>query len=189
MKASEWTHIVNRMVVAWPDRRWSNKTADLGGELLGPMDYQQVLSVVDSMIRDGRTFPPAPGELYKRVCDLSVDHPEWGEVWAEISRAIDRFGSYAVLAEGKVVSASVTYADEHIWSTPLVEQVVRMVGWSELCTYDLDNQRTMEAQCRNKYEALVERARQDRAWEGIPPAGLPRLEAIGDQKQLPKGRG
>jgi hypothetical protein len=189
MEPEEWLEIAARISRIWPNQPIQDDTAAEWYRLLADLDAAQVDSTISVLAMTER-FPPPAGVIRSKLAELALDAPEWGAVWAEIQAAIRAIGFYGVLAEGKLKGSIQQPGggyDEFVWSSPLVEELVRLVGWQELCTYDIEQERTFEAQVRNKYLSLAERAKQDKAWAGIPASGLPRLEATADRRRLSSG--
>jgi hypothetical protein len=84
----------------------------------------------------------------------------------------------------------------HRAGPPKSRRFIGLAGNAATCLYDTDDEKTFEAQCRNKFEPLVWRNKQDILWAEIASFGRPRLEdarppmnEIGPFKQLPKGEG
>lgn len=167
MTKSEWLDIVADMTGHWPHAVIPDATVGAWYELVADLDAAEVraamrIAAVDPEIK----FPPTGGHLRAKVLgELRQDRATWGEVWEEIMDSVTRFGAQR--------------ETEITWSSELVEQLVKLGGFRELCLGDVDSLPTIEAQWRNKWEALRRRALQERVWKGLPHAGLPRLEMIG----------
>lgn len=174
MKRSEWLAIVAGMARLWPSHPYPPAAVEGGWDLVRDLEAPAVDASVKFLAATGREFPPPPGVLRATVAQLADDVPEWGEVWGEVMGAVEKIGFYAELdPAGNLVKDEVPSP----WSHPLIGTFVQQIGWEDFCTVPLKELRTFEAQCRNKYEALARRRREDGATAGLPTGGLARLEA------------
>jgi hypothetical protein len=164
MTKPEWLDVVAEMIGHWPHAAIPDATVGAWYELVADLEVTEIraamrIAAVDPAIK----FPPTGGHLRAKVLgELREDRSVWGEVWEEIMDSVSRFGAQR---EAEIV-----------WSSAIVEQLVKMAGFQELCIGDVDALPTIEAQWRGKWEALRRRALQERVWKGLPTAGLPRLE-------------
>lgn len=185
MTVNEWRRLVVRMNIQWPYHPVEEKTRNEWFKYVHDLPTEQVAVALEAYVLDGERFPPHGGMLRKKVAELATDDgATWAQVWAEIGRAVSLHGFYRD-------------PDEWPWSSPLVAELVRLVGWQRLCS-STDSETTLEAQCREKWLALKRQALEDRSFAGMQGAGLKRLEArrggmtaVGDvlrPKLLPGGR-
>jgi hypothetical protein len=145
----------------WPHSPVPDETLDEWWPLVRDLEYQQVDAVLTVLALD-REFPPPAGLLRTTVARLTHNTREvWAEVWHEI---MSKLNYYQIPADLE-------------WSSPLVRQLVTMGGWQELCTSNIADLPTIEAQWRNKWESLRDRQVREAAWTGLPTGGLPGLES------------
>jgi hypothetical protein len=122
---------------------------------------------------DQKFTPPTPGQIRARVIDLAVDAPSWAIVRRRV-RALQAYSPQR-WRNGEIVNERqerVDLEDAH------VRDFVALVGWEELDLLGAAEDRTLEAQMRTKYEAMVAGDKGDLALLGLPSAGLRRLERV-----------
>lgn len=161
MTHTEWLRIAADMNKLWPHQPTPPATVTEGYRLLADVDGEQVKTAVDAFAVDGIPFPPVPGQIRRKVAELGESRQIWGEAWNEIQHAISMHGGYRD-------------ATTIPWSTETVAETVRLRSWEYLCT-TTDPMSVVEAQTREVWEALRQRRIQDRAYQPLPPSGLPRL--------------
>ncbi len=138
--------IINMLEVAFPN--FHPKDATLTREI-----YWQTLSdiptdelkaaVLHCMTESGRAFAPTIGEIRGAVADLrktAANVPGSYQAWEEVCHAIRDTGSYR----------------SPEFSSPLIERVVRNLGWRNLCMSE--NQVADRARFVQAYDQLLERA-------------------------------
>lgn len=204
MTAAEWRPIAARMIRRWPNVDWAawqaagtleQYLADLADLVAG-----QVNVAIDVLAREGRDWPPPAGRIRQTVVELSIDAPDWGRVKTVLLRRTgvrlqaDRGcelceGSTWVI-DGETNEAQPCSCQADVIAAarggkhPLVAAFVVELGTEEL--HDLDD-RTAEAQVRQKWEAFVRRAEHEQAISGLPSAGLPALERVNRQPMQIEG--
>ena len=161
MTPQEWLRICSRMNNIWPHQPVPPSTVDAWYRLISDLDGDQVAVAVDAIALDGSEFPPQAGRIRRKVVELSDPSQLWGEAWHEVQAAVQRHGCY--------------HDPQQIpWSTADVRDLVALKGWEYLCT-TTDPASVVEAQCRDLWETIRARRRDDASYSCLPPAGLRRL--------------
>jgi len=137
--------------------------------VLSGVTFEECLTALEVLARRGERFPPPVGLLAKTALDLRVDETVWAEVWDEILEHVKNLPDL-VAKQGTVWPA------ERPWSKPMIGRLVELVGWATIGQCYEEDLRVLEAQCREKYRTLIERAKEDEALAPLPGSS-PRLEA------------
>ena len=159
LREDVWLEAAAAINDLWPDKPLPPYTVTSGYALLRELKEPLVLAAIAVLIREGREFPPVPGIIYAKAVEMAEGHAVWAEVWHEVMTAVSHHG------HGKD-PASLE------WSSDLVYELVTTSGWHELCTGNIADLPIVEAQWRNKYEALRRRRKESML---IRAAGLPAL--------------
>ena len=113
-------------------------------------------------------FPPSISELKAMVAEVTIGQlPEWGEGWAEVRKAVGRYGY--MREEEALASLS-----------PITRQSVKYIGWKEVCLSE--NPDVVRGQFRKAYEACARRQEEDRNLSPELKAAIDRLQ-IGQMKE------
>jgi hypothetical protein len=154
MTHQEWLRTGAHLNKMWPHHPIPPATIVEWYPYLAELDARQVRAAVDAFVLDGVPFPPTVGQIRSKVVELWDEPQLWGEAWR-------------------------VYHDPDTipWSTPDVREVVRLKGWEYLCT-TTDPVSVVEAQCRELWESIRARRRQDASYACLPDAGLRRLAGI-----------
>jgi hypothetical protein len=158
----EWLRICSHINKVWPHQPVPPQTVETWYQLLSDLDGDQVSVAVDAIALDGLEFPPQAGRIRRKVVELSDSAQLWGEAWHEVQRAVQRFGCYHD-------------PDDIPWSTEDVRDLVALKGWEYLCT-STDPASVVEAQCRDLWETIRARRRDDASYSCLPSAGFRRLQ-------------
>ena len=170
MTQQEWLRIGAHMNKMWPHQPIPPATVAEWFPYLAELDAAQVRCAVDAFVLDGTSFPPTVGQIRVKVTELGDDPQLWGEAWQEVQRQIALHGVYDDAAAIE-------------WSTEDVAELVRLKGWPYLCT-TTDPVSVVEAQCRELWESIRHRRRQDLVYACLPDAGLRRLTRDRDRRHL-----
>ncbi|MHB8311856.1 MAG: hypothetical protein ACYDD0_00920 [Candidatus Dormibacteria bacterium] len=142
---------------------------DMWLRILGDVSTEDFSSALSVLVERGQKFAPGLSEIKATVNEMRMEAaPLWSEVWAEILEHVRN------APDLKPVQGTVWPALRP-WSAPVIGQLVDLVGWGTVSQCYDEDLGVLEAQCRNKYEALVKRAQEDRVLARIP-GDLPRLE-------------
>lgn len=183
MNAVEWKPIAAKMVRRWFHVDWAKATQvgvlDQYLEDLADLPADQVAVAIEVLAREGREFPPPAGLIRERVNELAIDAPEWGEVCRAIARGCSL--SAQRYHDGETYDDRAEFlAAQH----PVVRDFVNAVGWREAALSGSDD-RTAQAQVREKYLGFVRRMGRDAAFAGLPAAGLAAIaRANGEPLQI-----
>lgn len=155
----------------WPHAgaSWDADTIETWESLLLDLDTNPVAAAVQALAADGRDWPPPPGLVRRRACELIWPLPDADEAWGQVREQIRRVGSSRGVVHwpsGETV--------EPVWSHPLVGEVADRFGWSALC------QSTNEMADRAHFLRMWEQASAShRATTSLPPAARAALAAHG----------
>jgi len=95
-------------------------------------------------------FPPTIAELLESVRAVKYSPlPDAGQAWEEINKAISNFGYY----RGEEAMAS--------FSCDTTRQVVRRMGWRELCSAPLEHEMANRAHFLKMWDAMTERIKEN----------------------------
>lgn len=131
-------------------------------EDLGDLDAARVRAAFTAYRRAGHAFPPGPGDLRRLVPEMGRPAATFEHVWAEIHRAVRRFGWPRAL-DAQLVLADVPFA---------LDLVAAMGGWPAICQAGPDDARPTDpgvwrAQAEHAFKALVAQRRDDDAVAGL----------------------
>lgn len=137
--------IIGILSAAFPNFKPTELTAEVYYQTLGDIASDELkAAVLHCITQSGRAFAPSVGEIRGAVAELrsfSAKVPSSYQAWQEVQRQILVNGG----DHGKPE-----------WSSPLVEEAVRRMGWRNLrMSEDQTADRARFLQC---YEQLVERA-------------------------------
>lgn len=120
-------------------------TASLWARMLSDLPYQVAEAALMKVLSTSKFFPSV-SDIRAAALELSTPRPPSAlEAWAEVTRAISRYGYYN--PEEALASMS-----------PPVAKVVRLLGWREICISEEPG--VLRAQFRKAYEAQVDRDRE-----------------------------
>lgn len=150
----------------WPHgtASWSAEVFETWESLLLDLDHIATAAAIQTLATEGREWPPPPGVVRKKVCDLVNPLPSADQAWGEVREQIRRVGSTRGMAG----------APEVVWSHPLVGQVADRMGWQELCMST--NEMADRAHFLKMWETASSR---ERTATALPPATRQALEARG----------
>ena len=118
---------------------WYQELQDVPAEVLGTALRKWVAT---------NKWPPSIAELRESCAEVVKGKvPDWGEAWAQVTRAIRRYG-YARPEE----------AMESM--QPTTRAAVERIGWTAIC--ESENPETIRAQFRQVYEISAQREVEDR---------------------------
>ena len=136
--------IINMFLAAFPNYKPTPMTPEIYFQTLQDIPSDELkAAVLHCLTEDGRAFAPSIGEIRGAVADIrrtSANVPSSYDAWQEVCEVIRNVGSYR-LPE---------------FSSPLIDRVVRNLGWRNLCMSE--NQVSDRSRFVQAYEQLLERA-------------------------------
>lgn len=148
---------------------------------LADLEAEAARAAVSALVLTERWIPTIAA-IRAKAAELTRGRARTGaEAWGDVTEAMRRYGSYR------------TPGVDFEFRDPLVAQVVKRFGWSNLCASDAPG--IDRAQFERAYNELAERAAQDRAVAGalsapprreLPSGVCPVGEAVA--RALPGGR-
>lgn len=120
MTKGEIAKLLAVLAAAYPKFEVDDVKVQVWYEMLGDLDYD-VANIAIKKIIMLNTFPPAIAEVRRATAELmNPDRVTKPEAWGEVIRAVKKYGHYR--AKEAIASMS-----------PATAQVVRCIGWSEIC--------------------------------------------------------
>ena len=150
MTKPEWLRVVETLNDLWPRQRMPSSMARRGFLLLGEFEASRVRDAVTVLVRRGLEFPPSLSQIYAAASEQASDQLTWGETWDEVMDAIAHYGHYRK-------------PEDIPWSSALVKHLVETSGWQELCLADIKDIPIIQAQWREKWNALRRREQSQNA--------------------------
>lgn len=174
---SEWLRCAAMIRARWPHNDLPDSTIMVWREAVRDLPREQVEAAIEVFYRDGRDHAPNGGQLRQKVAELSVDAPQWGEVWPLLRRAQRKAPALAVDPDERVPYLRSQGHD-------LIADFIETIGWPEPDEWSDDN---LESRLRRKWEEWLRDRLNGKVREGIAPAGLSRLERGDGPRKLPAG--
>jgi len=188
----EWLNIAATIQARWPNVELPVATLQQWGNDLADLPADQVAATVDVLYREGREFAPNAGIVRKRLVELLIDPPEWGEVLEQL-RAIDRTpeakatGEVIEREDGADIGSVVRPRDDVLSRThPMVVAFREHLATSIEAGLSPDDG-SSEARLREKWKGFQQVATRRGSFEGIEAAGLPALERATNRPALRSG--
>lgn len=90
MTKNEFATFAKRLVAAFPQSKLAEKPDALAlyGDELAEIPLKSAKAALVSYERDGREFAPTAGQVYRRVAEMEMDAPTWGDVHASVKRLL-----------------------------------------------------------------------------------------------------
>ena len=142
------TEIVVKLSAAYPNWNVNEYTTEIYYQDLRDLPDQELLIAAQHCrAENGRKFAPSTGEIRGAVAELhglAANVPTSYQAWQEVQQQIlENGGDYG----------------NPVWSNPLVERTVKLIGWRNLrMSEDPISDRMRFVQC---YEQLLERAQRE----------------------------
>lgn len=114
------------------------ESAEIWYELLKDLTYEQAKA---SVMKHSLTskWTPTIAELREQVVSIQADKTDWSDGWGEVLKAVRRFGY--VDEKGALESMS-----------PMTREVVKRLGWKQICSSETDELMALRANFRMVYE-------------------------------------
>jgi len=118
-------------------------------EMLSDIDDNIATVALKRLIATNK-FPPTIAELLESVRAVKyIPLPDAGQAWEEINQAISNFGYY----RGEEAMAS--------FSCDTTRQVVKRMGWRELCSAPLEHEMANRAHFLKMWDSMTERIKEN----------------------------
>lgn len=188
-------------------RKWPQAAERIASEhvladytrVLADVRIEHAIAAVEAWSRDGEKWPPMPGEILQTLARLLLDPPDWGQVKAALTGQApvpagapelpDECPHGECEGNGLILDWEANEARpcrcrperqaiqrQRRTRHPLVALFLAEVGTLEVA--DLLEDRTAEAQCREKWLAFLRGVNREVTYHGLDPAGLPQLERV-----------
>lgn len=142
MTITEAAEMLAVLKAAWPNHPLDVATgAKVYHRALQDIPGHLVEKALDEWLRTGKFFP-APSEIRALALRAGLDTPSAEEAWAEVEYQFHH-GPYA--------------KEFPKWSTQILEQTVRTLGWEQMRATDDSDMGTLRAQFRNTYDSYAKR--------------------------------
>jgi hypothetical protein len=166
MNRDDWLDLGQHIMARWPHQAPSMESLAAWFEDVADLDAQQVRVAISAYAREGREWPPTGGMLRKRVFELSVDAPTFGDAWTTVIKAVGKFG------RDRRREAFDWLGEQHA----LYPALARQIGWRDICNSEEPD--VIRGQARRIFDALVEQTTRDLTLRGLPDSGLHTLERV-----------
>ena len=138
-------------------------------EMLKDLDYVLAETAVKKLISTS-TYSPTIADIRKAASETKQELPDAAEAWGEVTKAIQKYGSYR--QDDAMNSMSET-----------TRKVVNSIGWRELCYSE--NQMADRAHFIKLYNTAIDRIEKDRV---LPPdVKLNMVQIQQNQQRLNEG--
>lgn len=134
-------------------------------KFLKDLTYEQLLAAIERYTMTNK-FPPTIAELREQVVDIQADNVDWSDGWQEVLTAVRRFG-YCDEA-GALASMS-----------PMTREVVKRLGWQQICQSETDELMAIRANFRMIYESKTATVKQDMQ---LPVGFMEKAKALAEDK-------
>lgn len=171
MTRDEFSRLVALIRAYWPHgtTTWTVEALEAWESLLLDLDAGQTAAAIQILATEGREWPPPPGVVRQRACQIVSNLPSPDQAWGELRAQLRHVGSL----RGTTSWPSGEKIEPH-WSHPLIGVVADRFGWDALC------RSTNEMADRAHFLKMWEQASgQERTWESVPPAARAALASHG----------
>jgi len=168
----EWWQCATEIQARWPNREIPRESIAIWFDDLREFEVERVKAAIRSLYRDEREWPPNGAQIRGRIGELGSDDPDEGEAWRLVKSALMKHGVYDWPAFYSALERR----------SPALAVAARRYGF-EPDGYLTEQEGIVRAQFRDIYRGVrSERAERD-ATEGLPTAGLTRLERFDDERK------
>lgn len=154
---------VKLMKLIWtkPDFLGDKYAVEAWYRFLRDLTFEQLTSAIERYTLT-RKFPPTIAELREQVVEMQADKNDWSDGWNEVMKAVGRFG-YTDEA-GAMQSMS-----------PMTREVVKRLGWMQICQSDQSELMALRANFRMIYQQKSEGIKEELQ---LPHGFAEKLQAI-----------
>ena len=148
MTRAEFGKLVTVIRGVYRDKEFLNDkdSAEIWYSMLKDISYDQAKLAVAKHAMTNK-WAPSVADLRAQVVDIQADRADWSDGWEEVLRAIRRHGVYN--------------EDEALASmSPLTRDVIKRLGWQQICLSEIDDLTAIRANFRMIYEQKSETARE-----------------------------
>jgi hypothetical protein len=170
MTRTEIAKLVGVLLVAFPNNKANQQTAQVYEEMLQDLDYAKANAAVRRLIATAK-FMPTIAEVREACVDVMHGQVRpGGDAWGDVLAAVRRYGVYR----------------SPVFDDPIVARVVQSLGWVEIC--NSENAAADRARFIQTYDQLAKAQRTEA--KALHGAKLPELAerkpvSIGDALQAP----
>jgi len=144
MRRGEMAIVCAILVAAFPAWAATEQTIEMYLAMLGDLDAELVLRAAQDWVLNEEKFPTIAG-IRKRCAEIAgVLTMSGNEAWAEVSDAVDRYGSH-----------NWSNLQRTPWSNEAITKAVKAIGWWEICQNT--NPSAVRAQFLKMYAEFTEK--------------------------------
>jgi hypothetical protein len=189
VKRAEWIGAVQTIRALWPNAEIPDVTIAAWYEEVADIELEHAVAAIRTFARDGAEWPPTGGKIRRRVAELLLDPPDWGEVLEQL-RLIRR--TPAAKATGKLEEidghevAEVVYPREDVIARthPMIVAFFLHLGSQTVLQADPTDGNS-EARLRDKWREFRQTAERRLSYTGLDCGDLPALRrAVRQDRQL-----
>lgn len=175
MDKKEFMIIIRAIRSAYPTATMPSdaESMELWYRMLKDIPYENVSLALEKYILTSK-WPPAIADLRSGATQTrSESLPDWSDEWGNVMLAVRKYG-YPNEAE----------ALESM--TPLTRQIVKQLGWRQICESSLSEITAIRANFRMIYERKLQQAEEDML---LPQSLKEKIQSItnGDERLIDKG--
>lgn len=151
MTRDEFLRLSATIKTAYPREQslQTKEAMELWFTMLQDLDYKQTMTFLQKWIATEKWIPTI-AEIRQGCSEMTVEGAsDWGTSWAELKSFIHKYG-YERGSE-KLDKLS-----------PITREVVRRLGFKEICQSPIENEMSDRSQFRNLYEIISKREQEDR---------------------------
>ena len=164
MTKGETAKLLAVLAAAFPRFEVDDLKVQVWHEMIGDLDYGIASLAIKKLILES-TFPPSIAEVRKAAVEIQAPEQTTGaQAWGEVIKAIRNFGHYR--EEEALASLS-----------PLTAQVVRCMGWREICMSQ-ESTGVLRGQFLRMYDQIVARKQKEQLLPSVMREQLANLRLI-----------
>lgn len=154
MSRDEFQRLADAIRSYWPKEKImpTKESMELWYQELKDLDYSMAVSAVRKHVQEN-VWSPSIAEIRAQAVNIQAEDHDWGDGWEEVLRAVRRHGQYD--ETGALESMS-----------PMTREIVKRLGWKQICQSDQDEMMSIRANFRMMYEQKDEKERKYAALSG-----------------------